>query len=59
MEDDLVAQLVEQQPFKLMVAGSIPARVTIKQSFRVRDYCAKQPIDKTVKICYTAISNSE
>ena len=27
---DSVAQLVEQQPFKLMVAGSIPARVTKK-----------------------------
>ena len=29
---DSVAQSVEQQPFKLMVAGSIPARVTTERS---------------------------
>ena len=31
----LVAQLVEQQPFKLMVVGSSPTRITKEQSYNI------------------------
>lgn len=36
LSDEPLAQSVEQQPFKLWVAGSIPARLTIslKESFK-------------------------